>query len=113
MQRERSEEVWTIDGTVPRMAVAVALFGLPLASWLAVTDELLARAVPPPHTAEAYGWLQTAGQLGIAAGASAAGQLSDRAGTAAAFVLVPAALGAALAFAASRRHTLRLTAGSG
>jgi predicted MFS family arabinose efflux permease len=96
-----------LPGTVPQMAVAVALFGLPLAPWLAVTDELMARAVPPPHTAEAYGWLQTAGQLGIALGAAAGGQLSDHSGTAAGFLLVPGALAAALAFAASRRHTLR------
>jgi predicted MFS family arabinose efflux permease len=104
--------VLPLPGTVPQMAVAVALFGLPLASWLAVTDELMARAVPPPHTAEAYGWLQTAGQLGIALGAAAGGQLSDRAGTAVGFLLVPGALAAALAFAASRRHTLRPPAGA-
>jgi predicted MFS family arabinose efflux permease len=96
-----------LPGTVAQMAVAVALFGLPLASWLAVTDELVARAVPPPHTAEAYGWMQTGGQLGIALGASAAGQVGERAGTTWAFLLVPAALGAALTVAALRRDTLR------
>ncbi|MFC0531860.1 hypothetical protein [Phytohabitans kaempferiae] len=89
--------------------MAVAVFGLPLAPWLAVTDELMARAVPGPRTAEAYGWLQTAGQAGLALGAATAGQLSDRAGPATALLLAPVALGSALAFTAARRHTLRGT----
>ncbi|MCM0678068.1 MFS transporter [Micromonospora phytophila] len=93
--------------TVPQMAVAVAIFGLALAPWLAVTDELMARAAPAPRTAEAYGWLQTAGQLGLALGSSTGGALNDRLGAGPTFLLVPVALVVALALALARRRHLR------
>jgi predicted MFS family arabinose efflux permease len=92
--------------TVPVMAVAVALFGLPLAPWLAVADELMSRAAPAPHTAEAFGWMQTAGQLGIAVGSVTSGPVAAHAGTAVAFALVGVALAAALGVAVGRRGTL-------
>lgn len=93
--------------TVPQMAVALAIFGLALAPWLAVTDELVARASPAGHTAEAYGWLQTAGQLGIAVGSTAGGAVNDRAGNTVAFLVVSVSLALALAVAVSRRRFLR------
>ncbi|MDG4834802.1 MFS transporter [Solwaraspora sp. WMMD1047] len=93
--------------TVPQMAVAVVIFGLALAPWLAVADELVARAAPAPHTAQAYGWLQTAGQLGIAAGSFTSGVINDHLGTTTAFLLVSVALTAALGLALLRRHILR------
>ncbi|MER7893131.1 MFS transporter [Micromonospora sp. NPDC094482] len=96
--------------TVPQMAVALAVFGLGLAPWLAVTDEILARAIPAPRLAEAYGWLLTAGQLGIALGSATSGAVNERLGNAAAFLVVGAALVLALATALLRRRTLRVSA---
>ena len=93
--------------TVAQMAVVLAVFGLGLAPWLAVTDEILARATPAPRLAEAYGWLLTAGQLGTALGAATSGAVNDRFGNAAAFLVVGAALVLALATAVTRRRTLR------
>jgi hypothetical protein len=95
--------------TVPQMLVAVALFGLPLAPWLAVADELFSRAAPAPHTATCFGWQQTAGQVGIAIGAGVSGPVVGWAGTTVGFLLVPLALAVALALAARTRG--RLTAG--
>ncbi|SCG48284.1 Predicted arabinose efflux permease, MFS family [Micromonospora echinaurantiaca] len=92
--------------TVPQMAVALAVFGLALAPWLAVTDGLMARAAPAPHTAEAYGWLQTVGQLGTALGAASSGAVSDRFGTTPAFLIVSGALAIAVAVALTRRRWL-------
>ncbi|PWR10642.1 hypothetical protein DKT68_08485 [Micromonospora acroterricola] len=93
---------------VPQMAVALALFGLALAPFLAVTDEILARSTPAPRLAETYGWLQTAGQLGIAAGSATSGAVNDHLGNTPAFLVVSGALALALVVALSRRGTLRL-----
>lgn len=93
--------------TVPQLAVAITIFGLALAPWLAVTDELMARATPPPHTAAAFGWLQTAGQLGVAIGAGISGRIHDRYGANAAFLLVSGALLTAFGLALYRRRWLR------
>lgn len=93
--------------TVPQMAVAVALFGLALAPWLATVDELMAHAAPAPHTAEGYGWMQTVGQLGVAAGAATSGWVSDEYGTTAAFLIVSTALTLSWLVALRRRRTLR------
>jgi predicted MFS family arabinose efflux permease len=95
-----------VPRTVPEMAVAVAVFGLPLAPWLAINDQLMARAAPAPHTAEAYGWQQTAGQIGIAAGSAMSGPIAAHAGTTVAFLVVAGALAAALGTAFRRRRTL-------
>jgi MFS family permease len=92
--------------TVTQMAVVVAMFGLPLAPWLAVADELVSRAAPAPHMAAYFGWLQTAGQVGIAVGAGLAGPVVARAGTTTAFMLVPLALAGALALAVRMRDRL-------
>ncbi|MFC0506274.1 MFS transporter [Micromonospora costi] len=96
--------------SVPQMAVALAVFGLGLAPWLAVTDEILALTTPAPRLAEAYGWLLTAGQLGISLGAATSGAVNDRFGNAAAFLVVGAALTLALGTAGLRRRTLRAPA---
>ncbi|MEV0154031.1 MFS transporter [Micromonospora sp. NPDC050686] len=96
--------------TVVQMAVAVALFGLPLAPWLAVSDELIARVAPHPHTAEAYGWLLTAGQLGVATGATTSGLVNDHFGTRTALLVVPLSLAAATGVALLRRRTLAVGA---
>ncbi|MGK5740482.1 MFS transporter [Micromonospora sp. URMC 103] len=93
--------------TVVQMAVALAVFGLALAPWLAVTDEILALATPAPRLAEAYGWLLTAGQLGVSLGSATSGAVNDRFGNAAAFLVVGGALTLALATAVVRRRTLR------
>ncbi|MET8311066.1 MFS transporter [Micromonospora sp. NPDC005173] len=94
--------------TVPQMAVALAVFGLALAPFLAVTDELLARSTPAPQLAEAYGWLQTAGQIGLAVGSATSGAITDHFGNTPGFLVVSAALVLASAIALTRRRTLRL-----
>ncbi|MGI5521215.1 MFS transporter [Micromonospora sp. CA-259024] len=94
--------------SVPQMAVALAVFGLALAPFLAVTDEILALSTPAPRLAEAYGWLQTAGQLGIAVGSSTSGAVNDHIGNTPAFLVVSGALALAVAVAFTRRRTLRL-----
>jgi predicted MFS family arabinose efflux permease len=101
-----------LPATVPYMAIAIAAFGLALAPWLAAADELVARVTPAPHTAETYGWLLTAGQLGSASGSALAGPIADHTGTGAPFLIVPAALVAALGVGFRRRRTLRRPAGS-
>ncbi|MGA4731575.1 MFS transporter [Micromonospora taraxaci] len=93
--------------TVPQMAVALAVFGLALAPFLAVTDEILARSTAAAQLAETYGWLQTVGQLGIAVGSSASGAVNDHFGNTPALLVVCGALALALAVAVTRRHTLR------
>jgi predicted MFS family arabinose efflux permease len=94
--------------TVPQMAVAIAVFGLPLAPFLATTDELVARAAPAPGTAEAYGWLLTCGQLGVAVGSSVSGAVNDWLGTTAALLVVPVALTTGVCVALWRRRTLSI-----
>jgi MFS family permease len=92
--------------TVPQMAVALAGFGLALSPWLAVSDELVTRVAPAGLAAEAFGWLMAAGQAGLAVGSIAAGHLADHVTAPAGFLLVVAALAAALALALRRRRTL-------
>ncbi|MFI7657302.1 MFS transporter [Micromonospora parva] len=94
--------------SVPQMAVALAVFGLALAPFLAVTDEILARSTPAVRLPETYGWLQTAGQLGIAAGSATSGVVNDHLGNTWAFLVVVGALALALIVALSRRRTLGL-----
>ncbi|SIM64444.1 MFS transporter [Micromonospora cremea] len=94
--------------SVPQMAVALAVFGLALAPFLAVTDEILALSTPATRLAETYGWLQTAGQLGIAVGSSTSGAVNDHLGNTPAFLVVSGALALALVVALIRRRTLRL-----
>jgi MFS family permease len=92
--------------TVAAMAVVVTLFGLALAPWLATSDQLVPASVGDHRSAELYGWLTTAGQVGGAAGAALAGPLADRYGGGPAFLVVTAALATGLAVALSRHHTL-------
>jgi MFS family permease len=91
--------------TVAGMAVAIAVFGVALAPWLAVGDQLVAAAAGA-RSGEVYGWLTTAGQVGSAAGATLAGPLGDHHGGGPAFLVVTAALAAGLAVALLGRRTL-------
>ena len=99
--------------TAAQMILVLALFGLPLAPWLAVADELVSRAAPAPHTAAYFGWLQTAGQVGIAIGAGLGGPTITSAGTAAGFLIVPMALAGALLLAVRMRRRLAVASGTG
>lgn len=95
-----------IPGTIWTMAVAVGLFGLPLAPWLAVNDELAMVSVGQRDSAELYGWLTTVGQIGGAVGSAAAGPLAQHYHGGPAFLLVAAALSVALVVAVTRSRTL-------
>jgi predicted MFS family arabinose efflux permease len=95
----------TVPQTVGQMMAAVALFGLPLAAWLAVSDELVAAAVAPADHGQAFGWVATVGQIGLGAGAAAAGVLTEP-GRPASFLLVTAALAAALLVAVAGRPVI-------
>ncbi|MBV9381160.1 MAG: hypothetical protein JOY82_24460 [Streptosporangiaceae bacterium] len=92
--------------TAAAMAVAVGAFGLALAPWLAVSDQLVMASVGERRSGELYGWLTTIGQVGGAVGAAIAGPLADRYHGGSAFLEVTAALGIGLAIALGRRHTL-------
>jgi MFS family permease len=94
-----------LTASVWQFALALAVFGLALAPWLAVSDGLLAAAAPPPRTAEAYGWLVTAGQAGTALGSTIAGPLADHRPGGPSFLFVTAALLVALGIALLRRRT--------
>jgi MFS family permease len=91
--------------TVPMM-VAIAVFGLALAPWGSVGDELVVATVGSDDSAELFGWLTTVGQVGGAVGSALAGPLGDHYGGGMAFLLVTAALGSGLTLAYARRHTL-------
>jgi MFS family permease len=93
-----------------QFGIVLAVFGLGLAPWLAISDGLLARIAPPPRTGEAYGWMVTAGQVGTAIGSTVAGMIADKQAAGASFLFVTAALLAALAVAFARRRTLGSTA---
>jgi MFS family permease len=95
-----------LPATPAQMAVVITVFGLGLAPWLAVADELVAHAAPRARVAEAYGWLVTIGQVGCAAGSGLAGPLADRHGGGPAFLLVSAALFAGLGIAVLGRRAL-------
>ncbi|MEV1002374.1 MFS transporter [Nonomuraea sp. NPDC050202] len=94
-----------LPATVATMAVAITLFGIALAPWLATSDQLAA-VIAGPRSSELYGWLTTLGQIGSAVGAALAGPLGDRYGGGPAFLLVTAALAAGLAVALTCRRTL-------
>ncbi|MEN3609438.1 MFS transporter [Plantactinospora sp. ZYX-F-223] len=96
--------------TVPQMGLALLAFGLALAPWLATTDELMVRTVPPHRSAESYGWQQTAGQLGLAAGSASSGLVNDHIGTRAAFLVVSTTLLAGFAVAYRQRAVLQAAA---
>ena len=92
--------------SVAAMAVVITVFGLALAPWLAFSDQLVAASVDEQRSAELYGWLTTAGQLGGSGGSAFVGPLADHYGGGPTFLLVTAALGIGLVFALARRHTL-------
>ncbi|WP_116102212.1 MFS transporter [Amycolatopsis thermalba] len=94
-----------LPGTIAAMAVVIAVFGLALAPWLAVHDQLVA-ATADDRSGELYGWLTTLGQVGSAAGSAMAGPVGDRYGGGPAFLLVSAALVIAAGIAVTRRRTL-------
>lgn len=96
-----------LPNTTSTMAIAAGVFGLPLAPWLAVADELVMVSVGPRRSAEMYGWLTTLGQAGGAIGSAVAGPLAQHYHGGLAFAIVAVALGIGLAFALGRWRTLR------
>ncbi|MBO3746714.1 MFS transporter [Streptosporangiaceae bacterium NEAU-GS5] len=77
------------------MYAAVALAGLVIAPAVITAYTMVERLVGAEARTEAYTWLGGAIGLGIATGAAIAGRLTDAFGPAAAFLVPPAAVGAA------------------
>ncbi|MBE1591637.1 MFS transporter [Nonomuraea angiospora] len=100
-----------VPGTIAPMAVAITVFGVALAPWLATNDHLAASAAGR-RSSTLFGWLTTAGQIGSATGAIVAGPLADRYGGGPAFLVVTAALGTGLAIALHRKETLPRDSGA-
>lgn len=100
--------ILVLPGTIWTMALAVGVFGLPLAPWLAVSDELVMVTAGQRRGAEVYGWLTTLGQVGGAIGSTVAGPLGQRFHGGPAFVIVSAALCVSLVFALARRRTIHV-----
>ncbi|MEV4017454.1 MFS transporter [Nonomuraea angiospora] len=100
-----------LPATIATMAVAITLFGVALAPWLATNDHLAAR-VAGRRSGTLFGWLTTAGQIGSATGATLAGPLADRYGGGPAFLLVTIALGTGLVIALHRKETLPRDSGA-
>ncbi|MBF8185865.1 MFS transporter [Nonomuraea sp. K274] len=98
---------FTLAGSIPILYVAAALAGLVIAPVLITGYTLIDGLVPAGARTEAFTWLNGAVGLGLAAGASMAGQLVDHFGPSAAFVVAPPATAAAAALVLARRHTLR------
>ena len=62
-------------GSVPAMAVAMFVAGLPIAPSFALAYNLIEQAAVPGTQAEVFGWISTAVTLGIAAGTAGGGGL--------------------------------------
>ncbi|MEY9951650.1 MFS transporter [Leifsonia sp. EB34] len=71
---------------LPLLYAALFVSGLGFAPSLAALYALVSAALPESSTPEAFGWLNTAGLVGGAAGSAAAGWLGDATGTAGPFV---------------------------
>ncbi|SEM14624.1 MFS transporter [Nonomuraea pusilla] len=97
----------TAAGTVPVLYGAAALAGLVIAPVVITGYTIIETLVPAAVRTEAFTWLAGAIGLGIATGASAAGQLVDRVGPSAAFAVPPLATALAAALLLARVGALR------
>jgi predicted MFS family arabinose efflux permease len=93
-------------GSLPLLAVALAIAGPPSAAQWATTSVALDDVAPAGTDAEAFTWLSSANATGIALGSAAAGALIERAGTDQAFLCGSLVAALACAVVIVRRPTL-------
>ncbi|HEU0193389.1 MAG TPA: MFS transporter [Gaiellales bacterium] len=92
-------------GSVPAMAAAMFVAGLPIAPSFALAYNLIERASVPGTQAEVFGWISTSITLGIAAGTAGGGGLIAHRGVDASLALAIAGAVAARAILEGHRHS--------
>ncbi|MEV0596649.1 MFS transporter [Nonomuraea cavernae] len=97
----------TFAGTIPLLYGTAALAGLVIAPVVITGYTIIDGLVPEEVRTESFTWLGGAIGLGIATGASVAGQLVDRFGPSLAFVVPPLLTGLAALLVLARRRSLR------
>ncbi|MFI6299621.1 MFS transporter [Nonomuraea sp. NPDC050790] len=97
----------TFAGSIPMTYGAAALAGLVIAPVVITGYTIIEDLVPADVRTESFTWLNGAIGLGIATGASVAGQLVDRAGPSLAFVVPPVMTGLAALLLLVRLRSLR------
>ncbi|GGO70493.1 MFS transporter [Nonomuraea cavernae] len=97
----------TVAGTIPLLYGTAALAGLIIAPVVITGYTIIDGLVPDEVRTESFTWLGGAIGLGIATGASVAGQLVDRFGPSLAFVVPPLLTGLAALLVLARRRSLR------
>lgn len=97
----------TLAGSIPVLYGTAALAGLVIAPVVITGYTLIDRLVPADVRTEAFTWLNGAIGLGIATGASLAGQLVDHVGPSLAFVVPPITTGLAALLVLTRIRSLR------
>jgi predicted MFS family arabinose efflux permease len=94
-------------GSIPVMAVLMALAGFFVAPWAATTAALVGRLAPAGAVTEAYTWEMTAVVAGFALGGVLSGVLVESAGVREALIAAAALAASSVAIAWARRDTLR------
>ncbi|MGW5686115.1 MFS transporter [Nonomuraea sp. NPDC003754] len=94
-------------GTVPLLFAAAGLAGLVIAPVIITGYTIVERLTPAEVRTEAFTWLTGAIGLGLATGASLAGQLVDRFGPPVAFVVPPLMVGVVAVLVLLRLPSLR------
>ncbi|WSG19515.1 MFS transporter [Nonomuraea sp. NBC_01738] len=97
----------TAAGSVPMLYGAAALAGFVIAPVVITGYTIIDTLVPADVRTEAFTWLNGAIGLGIATGASVAGQLVDHFGPSLAFLVPPATTGVAALLVLLRLRSLR------
>jgi predicted MFS family arabinose efflux permease len=94
-------------GSVVALAAVLFVAGSAIAPTLASVYAMVDRVAPAGTVTEAFAWLATAGAVGTATGAAAAGMLVEQTGPAAAFVMAGIAGTVALVTTLLRSSTLQ------
>jgi predicted MFS family arabinose efflux permease len=96
-----------VVGSIPAMALAMFVAGLPIAPSFALAYNLIEAAAVPGTQAEVFGWISTSITLGIAAGTAGGGDLIAHRSVDASLALAIAGAVAARAVLAGHRHSSR------
>jgi MFS family permease len=95
-----------VAGSIPVMAVLMAVAGFSLAPVAACTFALIEDVAPAGTTTEAFTWIFTANMTGAAAGAAVAGALIASSGIRAALLIPVCGVTVSFLLAFARRRTL-------